>query len=1167
MREARLMVRNCTKNSPGRAPYDPYYVINPYLMKTKLYALKRHVLFIFLLLACGNMAQSQMVAKSMPCPNSPDGVIGFLQFTPSDYNDGQKHPLIVFMHGVGERGNGSASQVWNVAANGIPKLIQSGATMRFTVGGVTSSFVVLCPQLSVYLGTWPAWYGKNMIAYAKANLSNVDTNRIYVTGLSLGGGGSWVYGFDSLQNDLNIAALAPVCGTDDGNDANVCQTAAASHLPIWAFHCEDDGTVLYYNLNHIQGYLNACSGYTPAPRFTYYKTGGHSGAWNNAYDTGHITRLVDSSQMGATGPSSVNFTASPNLYEWFLMHTRYTGNTAPIASAGSAQTITLPTNSVSLTGTGTGTNGATISTYAWTQTSGPSTATITTPGNAGTTVTALVAGTYVFTLTVTDNHGLTNSSTVTITVNPANTPPTVSAGSAQTITLPTSSVSLTGTGAGTNGATVSTYAWTQTSGPSTGTITTPASATTTVTALVAGTYVFTLTVTDNHGLTNTSTVTITVNPASTPPTVSAGSTQIITLPASSVSLTGTAAGTNGATISTYAWTQTSGPSTATITTPGSAATTVTALVAGTYVFTLTVTDNHGLTNTSTVTITVNPANTPPTVSAGSAQIITLPISLASLTGTAAGTNGATISTYAWTQTSGPSTAIITIPGSATTTVTTLLAGTYVFTLTVTDNHGLTNSSTVTITVNPANTPPTVSAGSTQTITLPTSSVSLTGTAAGTNGATISTYAWTQTSGPSTAGITTPGSAATTITGIIQGTYVFTLTVTDNHGLSNSADVTITVNPANTAPVVDAGSNQTITLPVNSVSLSGTGTGTNGATISTYAWTQTSGPSTATIITPGSAATTVTGLIQGTYVFTLTVTDNHGLSNSASVTITVNPAPNVTPVANAGSNISLYLPQNFVSLDGSASYDPDGTIASYSWNKISGPGSVTILYSSTAKPSVIGLHAGVFVFELTVTDNGGATATARVQVTVYASNSQGLTANAGTDTSIALPASGAILNGTRSRTSAGTITAYSWTQVSGPAYASIANPGLALSAVTGLQEGQYVFMLSVTDNTGATDTATVHVSVVNAFRYSQYFKIYPNPVIQTTLNLQFIDDKTGRVKLTIIDESGRQVLTQEVMKDQSLLSQQINVGNLGKGVYFLRIEQSDGTRLIRQFVKQ
>src|SRR5213595_1603312 len=84
---------------------------------------------------------SQQVAKTIPNSTSPDGLIGFLEFRPSDYGS-QKHPLIIFLHGIGERGNGT-TQINSVTANAIPKFCANGASMRFTVGGQTSSFVVL----------------------------------------------------------------------------------------------------------------------------------------------------------------------------------------------------------------------------------------------------------------------------------------------------------------------------------------------------------------------------------------------------------------------------------------------------------------------------------------------------------------------------------------------------------------------------------------------------------------------------------------------------------------------------------------------------------------------------------------------------------------------------------------------------------------------------------------------------------------------------------------------------------------------------------------------------------------------------------------------------------------------------------------------------------------
>jgi hypothetical protein len=91
---------------------------------------------------------------------------------------------------------------------------------------------------------------------------------------------------------------------------------------------------------------------------------------------------------------------------------------------------------------------------------------------------------------------------------------------------------------------------------------------------------------------------------------------------------------------------------------------------------------------------------------------------------------------------------------------------------------------------------------------------------------------------------------------------------------------------NSAPVASAGADQSITLPTNSVTLSGSGTDSDG-TIASYSWSKVSGGA-ATITSPSAASTTVTGLAQGTYVFRLTVTDNEGATATDDITITVNP---------------------------------------------------------------------------------------------------------------------------------------------------------------------------------------------------------------------------------------------------------------------------------------
>lgn len=193
---------------------------------------------------------------------------------------------------------------------------------------------------------------------------------------------------------------------------------------------------------------------------------------------------------------------------------------------------------------------------------------------------------------------------------------------------------------------------------------------------------------------------------------------------------------------------------------------------------------------------------------------------------------------------------------------------------------------------------------------------------------------------------------------------------------------------NQAPRANAGSDQAITLPQNSVSLNGSGTDADGS-IASYQWSKLSGPSSAVINNTNSAATDITSLQQGNYQFVLKVTDNVGASASDTVKITVNAAvaniaaPSV-PIVNAGDNQAINLPTNSASLNGSASVD-GATISSYNWSKISGPESGTITNTNSPSTSVTGLAAGVYLFQLKVIDSKGTANTANVQITVNSEN--------------------------------------------------------------------------------------------------------------------------------------------------------------------------------------
>jgi len=284
-----------------------------------------------------------------------------------------------------------------------------------------------------------------------------------------------------------------------------------------------------------------------------------------------------------------------------------------------------------------------------------------------------------------------------------------------------------------------------------------------------------------------------------------------------------------------------------------------------------------------------PPNQLPVANAGTDKTITLPTDSVIVTGSGTDADG-TIAAYAWTKISGTG-GTIASPSSATTTFKGLSAGTYQFVLTVTDNVGGTGKDTVQVTVNPANIPPTVTAGPDKTVTLPVDSVVLLGNATGNSGATIHLLNWTLISGPNVPTIVQTNSNQTaTIHGLIQGTYVFALTATDSHGLVTSDSAVVTVLAASIPPTVSAGSDKTITLPVDSVVLTGSATGNGGATIHILTWATISGPNAPTIVYSNSNQTaTIHGLVQGTYVFAITATDSHGLSRSDSATVTVNPA--------------------------------------------------------------------------------------------------------------------------------------------------------------------------------------------------------------------------------------------------------------------------------------
>jgi hypothetical protein len=285
----------------------------------------------------------------------------------------------------------------------------------------------------------------------------------------------------------------------------------------------------------------------------------------------------------------------------------------------------------------------------------------------------------------------------------------------------------------------------------------------------------------------------------------------------------------------------------------------------------------------------------------------------------------------------------------------------------------------------SNSTPVAHAGSDQNLTLPSSTGTLDAGLSDDVDGTIDDYTWTKISGPATYTIVNDDLESTTVTGLVAGTYVFRVTVTDNDGAADTDDVTIIVNPTNSLPTVTISTaNTSITLPtdfVNSVTSDG-GVDSDG-TIAGILWTKTSGPSTYTISAPTAATTNFTGLVQGTYIFTVTVTDDDGGTGFDQIQITVNPAAtNQPPVADAGDDQTITLPVNAVVLSGSGT--DDGLIIVQGWSLVSGPSSVSFNSPAAMETTASNLVAGVYVFRLTVRDNGvddGLIGTDDVTVTV------------------------------------------------------------------------------------------------------------------------------------------------------------------------------------------
>jgi hypothetical protein len=267
-----------------------------------------------------------------------------------------------------------------------------------------------------------------------------------------------------------------------------------------------------------------------------------------------------------------------------------------------------------------------------------------------------------------------------------------------------------------------------------------------------------------------------------------------------------------------------------------------------------------------------------------------------------------------------------------------------------------------------NKPPIAVAGPDQVITLPTDSVSLKGINSSDPDGTISGWLWRKISGPASFNIINPSDSTTKVKALVIGIYQIELKVTDNGGLSAKDTMKITVDSVlriNHKPIANAGTDQTITLPTNTINLDGSASTDPDNNITGYIWTKISGPSSFNITNTNSIQTRVTDLVQGIYQFQLKVIDAGGLFSKDTAEVSVNPEPpSLSPFANAGPDMIITLPLDSAFIDGS--HSPSINVQ---WTKIAGPSQGILINSTASMLLAKNLVPGTYSFRLQ-TGRGG-----------------------------------------------------------------------------------------------------------------------------------------------------------------------------------------------------
>ena len=206
-----------------------------------------------------------------------DGMkLDYLLYLPADYNKDakKKWPLMLFLHGSGERG----TDVNKVKLHGPPKIVEAEPDSK-----LARTFIVVSPQCPDNVW-WKAVELSALLDDVQAKL-RVDADHVYLTGLSMGGFGTW--DLAALHPD-RFAAIAPMCG---GSDPAVADRL--KNIPIWIFHGDADTSVPVKRSDDMFAALQKVGADV---KFTKYPGVGHD-CWTRSY-------------------------ANPELYDWMLSHKR-----------------------------------------------------------------------------------------------------------------------------------------------------------------------------------------------------------------------------------------------------------------------------------------------------------------------------------------------------------------------------------------------------------------------------------------------------------------------------------------------------------------------------------------------------------------------------------------------------------------------------------------------------------------------------------------------------------------------------------------------------------------------------------------------------------------------------------------------------------------------------